>query len=770
MPDWVYLDRDENNITMNKYFVDNPDMILGKMEMVSTAYGYDSTCKAEEDTNLEEQLNYAITNIHGELQNNSIENEIEQEDTSIPAIPTVKNYSYAIVDDKLYFRENSKMILQDELPLTAQNRIKGLILLREQVRELIDFQMEDYSDEEIHIAQAKLNELYDRFTKEYGLINSRANETAFSNDSSYFLLCSLEKIDGEGKFVGKADIFSKRTIKAKKKVLKVDTPDEALILSIQDKAKVDLDYMQQLCKIDKEEIINSLEGVIFKVPDYENTNNWVTADEYLSGNVREKLKVAEQFAKEDSSFNINVEKLKEVIPKDLTASEIGIKLGSTWIPPEIIRKFIFELLDTPSYNRWDIHVKYSNITAEWYIDGTSTITCKAFLNKETAKKTMKRIQNAPGLKISGTAQMDTFSNELTVMANTIVEAEGLKKVTRQDNSEVKRVELHMHTQMSQMDAMTSAKDLIKRAMKWGMKSIAITDHGVVQAFPEAHKLLGYDNPDMKIIYGVEAYLAPDKNPVVANGKGQSIDTTYCVLDLETTGFSATTEKITEVGIMKLKDGEVIDEFSCFVNPEKHIPQRVSEVTNITDEMVADAETIDKVFPKILDFIKDSVIVAHNAGFDVGFLRQNAKSLGYDFDYTYLDTLSLAKDLFPDYKKYKLGKIADNLGIKVEVAHRALDDVDTTVKVFKVMLDMLKKRGVEKVEDIDKVSRTEEAKKEEYKKLKTYHAIILAKDYVGLRNLYKLVSLSHIKYFYRRPRILKSLLKKYREGLIIRKCL
>lgn len=412
MPDWVYLDRDENNITMNKYFVDNPDMILGKMEMVSTAYGYDSTCKAEEDTNLGEQLNYAITNIHGELQNNSIENEIEQEDTSIPAIPTVKNYSYAIVDDKLYFRENSKMILQDELPLTAQNRIKGLILLREQVRELIDFQMEDYSDEEIHIAQAKLNELYDRFTKEYGLINSRANETAFSNDSSYFLLCSLEKIDGEGNFVGKADIFSKRTIKAKKKVLQVDTPDEALILSIQDKAKVDLDYMQQLCKIDKEEIINSLEGVIFKVPDYENTNNWVTADEYLSGNVREKLKVAEQFAKEDSSFNINVEKLKEVIPKDLTASEIGIKLGSTWIPPEIIRKFIFELLDTPSYNRWDIHVKYSNITAEWYIDGKSNDrnNVKAYTTYGTSRinayKIIEQTLNLKDVKI-----FDTFIDD-----------------------------------------------------------------------------------------------------------------------------------------------------------------------------------------------------------------------------------------------------------------------------------------------------------------------------------------------------------------------
>lgn len=412
MPDWVYLDRDENNITMNKYFVDNPDMILGKMEMVSTAYGYDSTCKAEEDTNLEEQLNYAITNIHGELQNNSIENEIEQEDTSIPAIPTVKNYSYAIVDDKLYFRENSKMILQDELPLTAQNRIKGLILLREQVRELIDFQMEDYSDEEIHIAQAKLNELYDRFTKEYGLINSRANETAFSNDSSYFLLCSLEKIDGEGNFVGKADIFSKRTIKAKKKVLQVDTPDEALILSIQDKAKVDLDYMQQLCNIDKEEIISSLEGVIFRVPDYENSDIWVTADEYLSGNVREKLKVAEEFAKEDSSFNINVEKLKEVIPKDLTASEIGIKLGSTWIPPEIIRKFIFELLDTPSYNRWDIHVKYSNITAEWYIDGKSNDrnNVKAYTTYGTSRinayKIIEQTLNLKDVKI-----FDTFIDD-----------------------------------------------------------------------------------------------------------------------------------------------------------------------------------------------------------------------------------------------------------------------------------------------------------------------------------------------------------------------
>ena len=435
-------------------------------------------------------------------------------------------------------------------------------------------------------------------------------------------------------------------------------------------------------------------------------------------------------------------------------SELGVDDGKVSIDGEIIGMEDRELKSGKTLLSFDIY------------DGSSTMTCKAFLNKENAKKVIKRMKKAKGIKIAGNAQMDTFSNELTVMANTIVESTGVKKEIRQDNSEVKRVELHMHTQMSQMDAMTSATDLIKRAMKWGMKSIAITDHGVVQAFPEAHKLLGYDNPDMKVIYGVEAYLAPDNTAIVTNPKGQDIDTTYCVLDLETTGFSAKTEKITEVGIMKYKDGEVIDEFSCFVNPEKHIPERVTEVTNITDDMVKDAETIDKVFPKILDFIKDSVLVAHNASFDMGFLKQNAKVLGYEFDYTYLDTLSLAKDLFPDYKKYKLGKIAENLGIKVEVAHRALDDVDTTVKVFKVMIDMLKKRGAKKVDDIENVSQTEEAKKESYKKLKTYHAIILAKNYIGLRNLYKLVSLSHLHYFYRKPRILKSLYKKYSEGLIL----
>ena len=395
-------------------------------------------------------------------------------------------------------------------------------------------------------------------------------------------------------------------------------------------------------------------------------------------------------------------------------------------------------------------------------DGSSTITCKVFLEAEKSKAILKRMSSAKGVKVIGTAQFDPFAKELGVIANAIVESNGIKKVVRQDNAPVKRVELHMHTQMSQMDAMTSAEDLLKRAVKWGMKSIAITDHGVVQAFPEAHKYLEKAHPDLKVIYGVEAYLAPDTVSCISFSKGQDLDTTYCVLDLETTGLSFRTEKITEVGIMKIKNGEVIDEFSCFVNPEKPIPQKVVEVTNITDDMVKDAETIDKVFPKILEFVGDSVLVAHNADFDIGFLKYNAKQLGYELNNTYVDTLRLAKSLFPDFKKYKLGFIADKLGIVVEVAHRALDDVDTTVKVFNVMISMLKEKGAKNWDDVDSL----EIGKADYKSLPTYHAIILAKDYVGLKNLYKLISYSHLNYFYKKPRILKSLYKKYSEGLIM----
>lgn len=397
-------------------------------------------------------------------------------------------------------------------------------------------------------------------------------------------------------------------------------------------------------------------------------------------------------------------------------------------------------------------------------DGTNTIDCKVFSAPEKIDKLKKRLKSASKLRVAGTAQFDPYAKQLGVLVNTIIEMPEGKVQARMDNAKVKRVELHMHTQMSTMDGITPVKSLIKRAMKWGMKSIAITDHGSVQAFPDAHKMLGVNNPDMKVLYGVEAYLVPDKVPSVSNPKGQDLHTTYCVLDLETTGLSFRTEKITEIGIMKMNEkGEVIDEFECFVNPEKPIPQRVVEVTNITDDMVKDAETIDKVLPKVLEFVGDSVIVAHNADFDVGFLKYNAKQLGLSLDNTYLDTLRLAKDLFPDYKKYKLGIIAENLGIEVIVAHRALDDVDTTVKVFKVMLDMLEKKGAKTIEDIDKLA----GENVNYKKLKSFHAIILATNYVGLRNLYKLISISHLDYIYKgRPMLLKSIYKQYSEGLIL----
>ena len=399
-------------------------------------------------------------------------------------------------------------------------------------------------------------------------------------------------------------------------------------------------------------------------------------------------------------------------------------------------------------------------------DGTSTIACKVFAKPEEKQKIITRLSSAKGVKLEGKSGISNFTHEMEILANVVIETEGIKRQVRQDLADIKRVELHMHTQMSQMDAMTSATDLIKRAMKWGWKSIAITDHGVVQAFPEAHKLLGLDNPDMKIIYGVEAYLVPDGSPVVVNDKGQSIDTIYCVLDLETTGLSAKTEKITEIGIMKVRNGEVLEEFCEFVNPEKPIPQRVQEITNITDDMVKDAPTIEEMFPKVLEFIKETVLVAHNATFDIGFLKTVAKDLGYEFDYTYVDTLPLARKLYPELKKHKLGKIAEYLKIKVEVAHRALDDVDTTVKVLREMMKTLKERGAKTVGDIATKCEDEKAKAEEYKRLQPYHAIILAKNYVGLRNLYKLVSISHLKYFYKKPRILKSLYKQYSEGLIL----
>lgn len=392
-------------------------------------------------------------------------------------------------------------------------------------------------------------------------------------------------------------------------------------------------------------------------------------------------------------------------------------------------------------------------------DGTSTIGCNAFVLKEKSDEIVNRISKAKGLRLEGTAKYSMYSKEVEINTNTILESTGFKKEKRMDNSQEKRVELHMHTQMSQMDAVTPCTDLLKRAKEWGWKSIAITDHGVVQSFPDAHHFQEAGN-DLKVIYGVEAYFCPDKDPCVFDSKQQSIDTEYCVFDLETTGISHYTEKITEIGIIKIKNGEIIDTFETFVNPEKPIPEEVVNVTHITDDMVKDSDTIDKIMPKVLEFMGDSVLVAHNADFDIGYMKYNCEKLGLPFHNTYIDTLRLAKSVYPEFGTYKLGKIASNLGIKVDVAHRALDDVKTLVSIFNKMIVSAKEKDAKIIDDLDVVF------ERHFSKLPLYHMIILAQNYVGLKNLYKLVSYSHLDYFYKKPRILKQMLDQYREGLII----
>ena len=365
MPDWVYLDTDKNGITMNKYFVDNPDMILGTMEMEPTQYGRpDSTCKPYEGIELKTLLDEAKEKITGEITEYEIGDIEEREETMLPADPSVKNFSYTIIDGKVYFRENSVMAEQD-LPITTISRIKGMIELRDCVRDLIDLQTEDYPEENIKVAQAKLNRMYDSYVKKYGIINSRGNRLAFEADSSYYLLCSLEVMDSEGRFVRKADMFSKRTIKAYKEITSVDTANEALIVSLSEKASVDLEYMSKLTSKTQEELVKELDGIIYKLP-MEN-NKYVTSDEYLSGNIREKLKMAEASVGMHPEFATNIEALKKVMPKDLTANEIGIKLGATWIPTEIIDSFMYELLETPNHAQWNMKVKFSEYNSQWYI-------------------------------------------------------------------------------------------------------------------------------------------------------------------------------------------------------------------------------------------------------------------------------------------------------------------------------------------------------------------------------------------------------------------
>ena len=371
-PKWVQLGTNDDGITMNRYFIDHPDMVLGEMKMVSGPYGPEPTCVPFPDQPLDSLLANAVQNIHGEISAYDRAEELEGEDQSIAADPTVRNFSYTLVNDKLYYREDSRMN-PVEVSKTAESRIRGMVELRDCVRTLLEYQTEDYPDGMIQEQQAKLNNLYDRFTHDYGLINSRGNAIAFDQDSSYFLLCSLEVLDEEGGLKRKADLFTKRTIRSHRPAERVDTAVEALALSIGEKAHVDMAYMGQLTGKDEESLFTDLQGVVFLNPDYgeRGGEKYLPADEYLSGNVRRKLAEVRAKAETEPQYLSNVEALEKVQPVDLTASEISVRLGATWLNPEYIRQFIFETLDTSRRARWDIKVHYSRITGEWRIEGKS---------------------------------------------------------------------------------------------------------------------------------------------------------------------------------------------------------------------------------------------------------------------------------------------------------------------------------------------------------------------------------------------------------------
>ncbi len=396
-PDWVHLDRDENGNEYNKYFIDHPEMVLGEMVMESSQFGHSLTCKPYADRNLSDLLSEAVQNIHAEITEFDISEIGEVEDKSVPADPNVKNFSFTVVEDKIYYRQNSRMNPVD-VSATAENRIKGMIKIRDCVRELIRLQTDDYPDSSIKSAQERLNTLYDDFTKKYGLLNARANRLAFADDSSYCLLCSLEIIGENGELKRKADMFTKRTIKPHIKVTSVSTASEALAVSIGEKAKVDMEFMCELTGKTEQELFEELKGVIFLNPEYtsEHSNDarYLPADEYLSGNVRKKLELARRTAElYPDDYNINVEMLEKVQPKDLTASEISVRLGATWLPPEDVERFVYEILQTPRYAQWNIKVKYTELTGEW------TIANKSFDRTNVVANTTYGTNRINGYKI-----------------------------------------------------------------------------------------------------------------------------------------------------------------------------------------------------------------------------------------------------------------------------------------------------------------------------------------------------------------------------------
>ena len=395
-------------------------------------------------------------------------------------------------------------------------------------------------------------------------------------------------------------------------------------------------------------------------------------------------------------------------------------------------------------------------------DFTDSIVLKIFTRNDQLEELMQGLKKGAFLKIKGVTTIDKFDSELTI--GSIV---GIKKTadfttTRMDTSPEKRVELHCHTKMSDMDGVSDVKDIVKRAMKWGHKAIAITDHGDVQAFPDANHAVSPDD-DFKIIYGVEAYLVDDLKDIITNSKNQDLDETYVVFDLETTGFSPEKDKIIEIGAVKVEQGKITDKFSNFVNPQVPIPYRIEELTSIKDDMVMDAPVIEEILPQFMEFCKGAIMVAHNADFDMSFIIKNCERQQIENDFTIIDTVALARILLPNLNRFKLDTVAKALGVSLENHHRAVDDAGCTAEIFVKFIQMLKERGIE---NLDGVNQMGSSSKEAIMKMPTYHAIILATNDIGRINLYRLVSMSHLTYYNKRPRVPKSEFVKYREGLLL----
>src|SRR5574344_481449 len=478
----------------------------------------------------------------------------------------------------------------------------------------------------------------------------------------------------------------------------------------------------------------------------------------LSADEKLDRKMAKEVQPENVIYGVDIRDKNIIKVKDLVPSENRI-----CIEGEIFKREDRELKSGKTLVCIDV------------TDKTSTICCKIFVDKKKMEElnSKKALNKGDFVIVQGKANVDSFSKELSIMVHNIVKGNKEEEVKREDNATEKRVELHMHTQMSAMDGVSSATDIINQAIKWGHKAVAITDHGVVQSFPDAIHLLtgkysklvkkekGYpttqeiiDAAPIKILYGVEGYLVQDIEP-----NNEKPDT-FCVFDLETTGLNCKYEKITEVAVCKVRNGEIIDEFTTFVNPEKHIPDEVQNLTHITDEDVKDAPKIGEVLPQFIEFTKGCVLVAHNASFDVGFISHFAKEEGLEFNPYVIDTFTIAREIYTSVENHKLGTLAEFLGVSLEVAHRAINDTRATAKVFLKMIEDLAKKRI----DIYGYMYSNIA--EDVRKLPYYHIIIFAKDYVGLKNLYKIISFSHIRYFNRRPRIPRSLLNRYKEGLVI----